>query len=75
VRVGFSPGLRHVRGCFSVVPLWSPGAVSDGRLRSAGSPRPASLWIRGPKGDQKRSGTESTRSTSRVMLRGPRPGP
>ena len=24
VRVGFSPGLHHVRGWFSVVPLWSP---------------------------------------------------
>ena len=24
VRVGFSPGLHHVRGSFSVVPLWSP---------------------------------------------------
>ncbi len=52
VRVGFSPGLRPVRGWFSAVPLWSPWGGAgwspvDGQIASTCFP-----MDKGTEGDQ-----------------------
>jgi GTP-binding protein len=67
-----SSGLRRSADGFLLVPLWSPGPMPEHRRRARRSgSKWAGLWIRGPKGDQNRSGLRGFRHPRQQWRRGP----